>query len=233
MDPSELVAACERLFGRAWREGGIRLEALEARAVQSAFRQRAFEVHPDRAQLLGRSPSELTAELQAIGAARVTLERFLANDAAPSVPAEPTEAPVAAEPPAPTRLYRGAVPSRPLRFGEFLYFSAWISRDELRDAVAWQAESRPRFGAVALELRLLRRGQLERLLGEARRLPIGEHAVARGVLTGPERDRVLGVQRRVQAPLGGYFVELGLLAPGEVREQLRRQRLHNRRAMAA
>lgn len=233
MDPSEVVAACELLFGSAWHDGAIHLEALESGELQSAFRRRAFEVHPDRAALLGRSPAELTAELQAIGAARATLERFVTESAVAAMPVEPAAAPVAESSPAATRLYRGAVPGRALRFGEFLYFSAWISRDELRDALAWQFESRPQFGAVALELRLLRRRQLERLLGETRRRPIGEHAVAQGEMTGAERDRVLRVQRTVQTPLGRCFVEVDLLTPREVRQQLQRQRLHNRRAAAA
>lgn len=231
-----LLRACEQLLGRGWIEAGGDAESLDADVVRAAYRRRAFEVHPDRAAALGRPAEALSAELRALGDAHATLLRHLARRdvASPSTeaplasPASPTSP--AAEAPGATRLHRGVVPARSLRFGEFLYYSCWISRGELRDALAWQRETRPRFGEVALALRVLRRRDVEALLADASpRVPMGERAVGRGILGAAERDRVLGIQRRMQSPLGAYFVERGLLSTAEVRRLAERQTLHNRR----
>ena len=234
---SELTTACALLFGASWVAAGGRPGDVGAEELKLAFRRRAFAAHPDRAGRLGRAEEDLAAEFRAVGAAHALIVSY--RDArqrgeATLVGARDAPREAVDESASPTRLYRGAVPERPLPFGEFLYYCAWISRDELRDALAWQRETRPKFGEIALELRVLRRRQLEAILEEpSGREPVGEAAVASGLMERSERDRVLRVQRQLQSPVGRYFVQAGLMSSAEVRRLLRRQRDHNRRAEAA
>lgn len=230
----ELERACRVLFG-VRRTSLETLRADDWRAVlKKTFRRRAFETHPDRASALGRNEATLTAEFRELERAYSLIEEHLAT------PPRPARTPRRSAPrPSPARatapkdgplFYRGPMPRRTLRFGEFLYYSGVVSWQQLIASLAWQRRRRPRVGELAVQLGLMSRGEVDALLGRRARegstRPLAEWAVHVGRLTPPQRAALLARQRAVQPKLGTWFVENGVLT----RERLE-QLLHCARQM--
>jgi len=59
----DLLNACRILFGPAVQLSIDFLRDLEPSKLKSAYRKRAFETHPDRANLVGKSEGEYFIEL--------------------------------------------------------------------------------------------------------------------------------------------------------------------------
>lgn len=218
----ELYQAFRALFDPE-RASEKALSELTTGAVQSGYRKRAFEVHPDRAAALGLSPALATDRLRRVTEARGLLLAHLAS-AAPAAPMVVVSAP----PDGPRRLHLGAVPTRRLLFGQFLYYSGKVSWRELVEAVLWQRALRPRLGELFVRLGMLSPEQVDTLLvARGKRSTLGARAVQEGLLDDRQLRRVVSLQQRLQRPLGGYFVEAGILRNAELRSLVRYQQLHN------
>jgi hypothetical protein len=124
------------------------------------------------------------------------------------------------------------LPRRRLRFAEVLYYSGRIGWDDLVASIAWQRAQRPSVGRIAVDFGFLVPDDVAALL-ERRRLaglsamPLGEYAVREGYLTSFQLLAVLGQQLRLQRPIGQFFVERGILDPGDVEQVRRRILRHN------
>jgi hypothetical protein len=187
------------------------------REVREAFRRRALETHPDRAQALGRSESSLAEEFRQIFEAYA----FLSREEAPPPPrpvAQRHRAP-AARPPR-DHLSRAPLPHRPLLFAEFLYYSGRASWRNLVEAVSWQRRQRPSIGRIAVEWGHLSDDEVREILDRRRRdrveEPFGEYARRQGFLSGGQLLALLGRQRRLQRRIGQFFVEIGLVREQEI-----------------
>jgi DnaJ-like protein len=149
-------------------------------------------------------------------------------------PSPPRGAPSA---PAPGPRARVAVraeelPRRRLRFAEFLYYSGRVRWSDLVEALAWQRAQRPPLGRIAVELGFLGPDDpgvvLERRReAGANAVPFGEWAVRLGYLTSFQLLALLGHQLRLQCPIGRFFVERGMIEPGEIDAIRRRILRHN------
>lgn len=182
--------------------------------LRAAFRKRAFETHPDRASVLGRSEASLTAEFQSVDRAYALLTQYLS-----------VHAPVPQRPPQSEKFHRGGFPRRSLRFGEFLYYSGVISSQQQEAAVAWQRPMRPRVGDLAVRHGLLTSSEVDALLERRARaqqpsVPLATWGVQSGVLRPLERRALLARQRALQPHIGQYFVQQGLLTPERLNELL-------------
>jgi len=109
-----------------------------------------------------------------------------------------------------------------------MYYTGLISWTVLVDALAWQAERRPLFGQLAVELGYLNRVQLQGLMTcateEGR---IGERALSRGLLSLDAIRAVMAHQRAHQEPLGEFFVKRGYFSRAELGQLLASHRHHN------
>jgi hypothetical protein len=236
---AELYRAYRVVFPAA-RASQQALGELTREALQAAYRRRVFEVHPDRAAALEISPSLATDRLRRVTEAHAQLLAYLqAACEGPAAETEPAPPPARSNPDEgpcdrheePRRLYAGALPDRRLLLGQFLYYTGHISWHELLDAIVWQRALRPRFGELSVRLGMLTAGELGELLSSASRRPLlGERAVRRGYLDGRHVRRVLLLQRRLQRPIGAYFVDRGILGSAEIRSLELRQRAHNERS---
>lgn len=124
------------------------------------------------------------------------------------------------------------LPRRKLRFAEFLYYSGRVTFAELVEAVVWQRRQRPPLGDIAIEFGFLDRGQVVEILARRGReaacsVLFGEYAVRAGFLTPFQLLAALGRQRRLQKPIGEFFVERGLIDRAEIAEICHRIFFHN------
>ena len=187
------------------------------REVREAFRRRALETHPDRAQALGRSESSLAEEFRRIFEAYELLSR----EEAPPTPRLVAQRPrdQASRPPR-DHLSRAPLPHRPLLFAEFLYYSGRASWRNLVEAVSWQRRQRPSIGRIAVEWGHLSDDEVREILDRRRRdrveEPFGEYARRQGFLTGGQLLALLGRQRRLQRRIGQFFVETGIVGEREI-----------------
>ena len=208
--------AGELLFGEGLEPSPDLGDGAWRRSVRQAWRRRALETHPDRAAALGRDEVEMAREFQAVAEAYRSLcppDPPRARAPEPRPRAQPARPPV-------DHLHRGGIPRRPLLFAEYLYYRGRVSWRNLVEAVAWQRRQRPLIGRIAVEWGHLDGAQVRQVLAARRRAqgarPFGECARRLGFLTGSQLLALLGRQRRLQRRIGEYFVEAGLVAPGEL-----------------
>lgn len=216
----ELLAAYERLVGSAPAcASDLRLDDDFLRKVH---RRRAFDVHPDRAAILGRSEADLEDELKAVNRAYETLRRASRPASEPTTRPQPS-----------TRQWRGRVPDRALPFGEFLYYTHRIGWTALVDAIAWQRRQRPMLGEIARAERLLDSFEVAHVVrGRQRHERFGECAVRLGYLNRSELSSLLARQAARQRRIGQYFADTGALDREELDGLAADQRCHNRRFAA-
>jgi len=186
--------------------------------VRDAFRRRALETHPDRAQALGRSEASLAEDFRQILEAYQILSREEAAPAPRPVAQRPRER--ASRPPR-DHVLHASLPHRPLLFAEFLYYSGRASWRNLVEAVAWQRRQRPAIGRIAVEWGHLSDEEVRDILDQRRREgsaaePFGEFARKRGFLSAAQLLALLGRQRRLQRRIGQFFVECGIVAENEI-----------------
>jgi hypothetical protein len=179
----DLHRACAVLFGGRGPSVDELRRTPWKETLRKAFRKRAFETHPDRASALGRAESALAAEFRQLEQAFAIVSAHLSAPPPPAAPppaarpaprAAPGHAPRAphaqgtshrAAPPPPAELfYEGPLPRRSLRFAEFLYYSGVISWQQLIAALTWQRRQRPRVGELAVAMGLMTRAEVERVL---------------------------------------------------------------------
>lgn len=197
------------------------MASADPRVLKRAHRRRVFDCHPDRAQILGRTPGELRMELDEVNQAY-------------EVAKNPTHRILGAETPRPratrTHGWSGRIPERVLPLGEFLYYCQAISWGELSEALAWQRRQRPMFGELARRSGILPPNAVADILRRAhRRERFGDCAVRLGFMAPEQRESLCARQLASQARLGGYFVEKGSLARAQLERLAHEHREHNRR----
>jgi hypothetical protein len=212
----DMEQSLDLLFG-ANRPDRLQGEAFR-REVREAFRRRALETHPDRAQALGRSEASLAEDFRHILEAYQVLSREDASPAPRPVARRSREH--ASRPPR-DHIHHASMPHRTLLFAEFLYYSGRASWRNLVEAVAWQRRQRPAIGRIAVEWGHLSDDEVREILDRRRREgsggePFGEFARRRGFLSAAQLLALLGRQRRLQRRIGQFFVETGIVAEGEI-----------------
>jgi len=255
----DLLGACRALFGAATCVDHDFLARLDVDKVRRRFRERAVEVHPDRAAVLRRHPAALAEAFKQLEAAYRTLSAHLAAPARAASPARdaPSRPPPRPDPgptrparqpgsaargrPSPSRpgatdtvladhFWAGPIPPRTLRLGEFLYYSGRISWLDLIGALVWQARQRPYFGQVARRFGYLTPDRLAAVLARRRALEkIGEAAVRLRFISSQEQQVILHAQQWGGRRIGDYFLEAGLLRAPDLEHFGRRARAHNLR----
>ena len=207
---------------------------LTGRVLKQAYRRCVFATHPDRAEVLGMDRAVLENELVRVNRAYRVLSAHVVQGPVDTAlwrhrPVQTATRAPTAEPLARTGAKSAReIPYRRLPLGRFMYYSGLISWNVLVDALAWQAEHRPLFGQLAVELGYLNRGELDGLVGqEAGDVRIGERAMASGLLSLEAIRAVMAHQRAHQEPLGEFFVKRGYFSRSELGQLLASHRRHN------
>lgn len=130
------------------------------------------------------------------------------------------------------RFYNGNVPKRELLIGQFLYYSGLISWKSLFDAVYWQRKRRPIIGKIALDWGILSSDDIRRILTERNyKEHFGEYALRNGFITHFEHLAIIGRQRKLQPPIGEYFIQKGILASTELKKMIESLKIHNSKVL--
>jgi hypothetical protein len=126
--------------------------------------------------------------------------------------------------------YRGAIPRRPLRLAEYLYYSGRVSWQSMIKAIVWQRSIQPKFGEIARELSRISAEDLWKILGsKLRHEQTGEAAQRLRILSAAEVERVLRLQRLRHRRIGAYFVEEERMSGASLTQLLRELYRHNAR----
>lgn len=126
------------------------------------------------------------------------------------------------------RYYSGVFPTYKLKFGQFLYFAAVISWQDLVRGIRWQRDQRPPYGEIAKAWGWLTDKDIQ-IIRAATDIPgvFGEKAVSLGLLTPKQAAFLVRHQHHSQPRLGEYFVKERILLPNEINQHLKAMQRHN------
>lgn len=126
------------------------------------------------------------------------------------------------------RFHQGPLPNRPLLFGHFLYYSGLTTWRTITRILIWQKQSRPRCGELGNRFGMLNLDDIALILrNKTTHTPFGEVALALGLLSEGQLQRLLIQQQRLQKKFGDILLEKQLVDELELRALLRLFRLHN------
>jgi hypothetical protein len=234
---AEIINACRLLFPAAAILDAGFLNTIADEDVRTAFRKKALKTHPDRSKALGRTPEELSRMFQELSSAYQTIQTFC-SQRLPNAPhinlhqraGRQSSSMRTGRAAMSDYFYKGVLPRRKLRLGEYLYYSRTISWRALIGAIVWQKRQRPLFGEIARQWKFLSDDDIRLILKKkARDEMFGEYARRHGFLSPFQQMAVTGRQRQLQPLFGLHFVEVGLLSVVQINLMVRRKEQYNRR----
>ncbi len=245
----ELYNACTVLFGPDVDASVDFLKYLQPSGVKAAYRQKAKETHPDRSVVIGKSEELLNQLFKEVNQAYEQLNLVVGDDsffstvplAKKSRKKEPrswwrNSSGSKAKKPKRSRTRpeetnhseRVYVPERELSFGQFLYHSGHISWNVLVESIVWQRMSRPILGKLATEWNLISEDQVcEILKARVGGEKFGDCAIRMGFLNEFNVKVLLWKQRKIEKPIGDYFIINNILSADAVEILQHRSKRHN------
>lgn len=240
----EILDACNILFPSNPKICGEFVYFLEQSKLKEVYRKRVFEVHPDRAHILGLTEHELTEQFKEINTAYNKLNEYILTN----IQVPPKKSPLSENrreaatqyyrnfnrnwsnrrKETPEKTFKFNIPATELMLGQFLFYHHIITLETLFDAVIWQRKQRPSFGQIAMEWGILTHDDIRVILRKKNyRVKFGEYALQNGYITKFQYMAILGKQRQMQKPLGQYFVEKRILSSGDLEKYVAMQKKHN------
>lgn len=229
---AQLMDACRILFPMAEVNREF-LCYIQPEGLKSAYRNRAWECHPDaaggdgdrlrRTELFRRSVEAYKLLNDYIKRRKPAIQLRHANSQRPVFPQVKMTGRVEGE-----QYYEGPLPSLELKIGLYLYYSGVVSYQTVVRALMWQRDLRPPLGDLACKWGWLREEDVATVLHATHIVgSFGERAVALGLLTPSQLNIILLHQRSMQQPIGRYFVLNSLLSEPGLRHHLRQLTRHN------
>ncbi|PLX94409.1 MAG: hypothetical protein C0619_03045 [Desulfuromonas sp.] len=231
---TEILHACRVLFGADLHLGREFLNYLQPSCVRTAYRKQAKATHPDRYTGSCSSTRARQEKLfQNLNQAHEVIQNYLKQR---NLPSGETRFRTSRQQPPPSppenkaqRYYRGPLPTRPLQFGQFLYYRGVIPYSAVISAITWQRQQRPPIGEIARRWRWLNSTDVDRILrqhgGFAR---FGERAERLGLLNSLQVRTLLLHQRNRQQQIGHYFIERNYFPESSLDRFLTELSEHNR-----
>lgn len=222
---NHLFAACRVLFGDDIEISKEFLAYIQENGVNSAFKKKAMEVHPDRCLLSNLSLERCQEEFVALQVACETLLQHI-------VSRERNVSTARSEMQLREREYtfHKGLPEEKLLFGRFLYRMNIIEWRHLLRALAWQKTGRPKIGELGIKLGYLDRSSVLTILKKSIKAgPFGVTAFNLGLLSKDEVYELLRRQKRQEKKIGQFFIEQGLLSEMELQQLLWQCAKHNLR----
>lgn len=237
---TDLVRACQVLFSPDISFSLAFVQNLDPSTLKTAYRKKALETHPDRAQALGvheqiqskrfREVKKAYEVLLPVTEKTVPLPSSHHQRVRPQARHHepPKEKPRYTSPNKMSSFYRGCVPNHSLRLGQFLYYSGIITWRHLIDAISWQRRVKPRYGQIALEWNILDRQQIMDILTQKERSErFGEYARRTGIISDFQHLAIIGKQNKCHRMFGEYFILNGILTQRQLDILLIRLIQHN------
>lgn len=222
---NSLLDACRILFGEDIILSREFLKYLQEEGVNSAYRKRAMEIHPDKAISTGLSITQCEKEFYSLKVACEMLRKHIASR---NLQERKNWGRKGHNKNSQTYPYN--LPQQELPFGRFLYRIGIIEWRQLVEALAWQKSGRMKIGELGVSLGYLDKNSVYIVLkNSGRRCAFGLTAERMGLLSSDEVRELLERQRRMQKKIGQFFIEHGLLTTVELYQLLRQCQEHNRR----
>ena len=233
---AELFNACGILFGTETEISLDFLRYLRTSGLKAAYRKKALETHPDRAKALGEDESKMNERFKQATLAYETLSSVINDKGRIPLRKElirkktnkKTFSKQKTHNDNSDYFFTGYMPRRKLLIGQFLFYSGCISWNTFINAITWQKRQRPTIGRIALDWGMLSANDIQEILKDRiYREKFGETAIRRGYLNTFKLMALLGKQRRLQRPIGEYFIITGNFTLREMEQMVERQRQHN------
>ncbi len=236
-----LMDACRVLFPSAVITSSF-LEYMQQDGLKNAYRNRAWEHHPDSVE--STSSENSGEQFRRTVEAYKLLDNYIKSRKTPM----PTlrsqkKRPVFLKPTEPFRLkekapdetyYEGDLPTFELKTGLFLYYSGAVSYEALVRALVWQREMRPPIGDFGKQWGWLTDRDIALILRATDIVgTFGERAVELGLLSKSQMNLLLLQQRAMQKPIGKYFTGNSLLTEYMLKRHLKELAVHNEMARAS
>lgn len=231
----DLLDACRILFPTAEINRDF-LQYIQPEGLKNAYRNRAWECHPDAAGHGGGQGVRTEMFRRSVEAYRLLSEYLKARK-----PVIPLRYPQKSAPkPAMPRIevvgrvegeqyYDGPMPTMELKIGLYLYYRGVISYQAVVRALMWQRDLRPPLGDFARQWGWLSEADVATVLKATHIVgSFGERALALGLLTQSQLNIILLHQRSLQQQIGRYFVANSLLSELTLKHHLRELARHNK-----
>ncbi len=235
----DLMDACMILFGPHVYVSLDFINYLQPEGLKSAYRKKALETHPDRAVTTGADVVRMKEAFIAATCAYEKLNTVVTKNGIllrkhPDTSenhCKPADHPIKKPSEKAAGLFfTGPIPRRKLLICQFLYYSGCISWNTYIDALVWQKRQRPAIGRLAINMGILSQNDIWSILRRrTSQEKFGESAIRLGYLTPYKLMLLLGKQRRLQGPIGDFFVLSGVLTRRQVEQMARKQAAHNQK----
>jgi len=227
----DITSALRILYGQDVPHSPVFIKTLHPDQIKAVFRQRALELHPDRAVTLGKNPGEMNEAFKDVKLAYERILDLIEPTLGKAVDAPPRTSGKNEPPRSKTRAdhyWEAGIPQITLLLGQYLYYSGHITFDDLISAVSWQRRQRPSFGRIARTWGYLTEKEIRFILKHrARGERIGEAALRTGFLSLFQITALIGSQTWIQKPFGEYFHAKGILEPERILSLVKSLKRHN------
>jgi hypothetical protein len=224
---NDILQACRLLFRPDFEFTMDYIKSLNINSLKSAYRNKIFDSHPDRAKLLGLDAVELCEIFKIIDEAYKKLSAYIIEYEEKNEKIRRKEFIIKTRQDD-SRIIIKKYPDHELLFGQFLFYSGHISLNMLLDAIHWQRLQRPSFGEIALKMNFLHTEDIGKILrNKSNRERFGECAVRFGIINSFQFRSILEKQQKSHLQIGQYFIRKRILSPDNINASYKLQHEHN------
>lgn len=242
----DLINACYTIFGPLFHYSKETLNYLESSGIKKAYREKAMLYHPDRVKITGFTDGNSTTRFNELNNAykillnyininkkindRNTHRGYYANYSFVNINTAKKKSEFKSDKDVKKQdfYHIGNTPNRKLRLGEFLYYSKLISWRTLISSIVHQYKMRPKIGDLCCKMNFLTRDEINNILRNIKYSEkFGETAVRLGFLSSYNVMVTLGVQKKINLPIGRYFIDNNIFTETKLNEMLVKNKEYN------
>ncbi|MCP4136439.1 MAG: DnaJ domain-containing protein [bacterium] len=243
-----IVRAYKLLFSPETNFSMDDINNLQLSTIKAAYRNMAFQYHPDRAKALGMNEHVLKERFNELTLSYENLHNFIQNKHSlkkSRANFRDIHEKQKKENQFRKKYHKNSFTDRKknnssdifsstfrlrgrVLIGQALFYAGLITLRSLLDAIAWQREQRPQFGRIALKMNILTSNEIIAILKQVRfREKFGDCAVRLGFINSFQHRAIIAKQQKMQQPIGQYFIINRLLSSSDLEMMLQKQKLHN------
>jgi hypothetical protein len=222
-----IINACNILFGPKFKFNPSTLDYIQLSGIKSAYKEKSKLYHPDRSYVRGIDANILAEYFKELNKAYNVLLNYKKINAKKNN--------IKIKPNFKTKTsfrynfyYKGVMPKRELRFGEFLYYSRKICWNDLIASIVKQSIYRGKIGRICLELKYINKVTLCKIINQKKEdEKFGESAIRLGYLDIDQLNTALYKQKSKKYPIGRYFIDNNIISTEDLNRFLQENRKYN------
>lgn len=222
-----LINACNILFGPRFKFYPNTLDYIQLSGIKSAYKEKSKLYHPDRSYAVGIDAEILAEYFKELNKAYNVLVNYkkikVKKNNTEIKPHFKTKSSVKYN-----FYYKGVMPKRELRFGEFLYYSRKICWNDLIASIVKQYIYRGKIGRICIELEYINEVTLVKIIKQKKEdEKFGECALRLGYLSIYQLNIALNKQKSKKYPIGRYFIDNKIISTEDLKILLQENRKYN------